>query len=239
MIEMIRCEWKKFRTSLLIYFVMMCGVFAPLTNIFFWTKEGVRYETWDAIHTTINFQIFTFAGVLIFSVIAASIYVKEYTDKTFNTLLTVPLSRTQVYMGKFMFLIFASASVYAQKTIVIFLFGFRLVDEAFSWSVLLEQVQVDIRSFAFQIVVLPMYTLLVLIFKNAVVPIIFSFVGAIGNIMVLNINFPIQYYPFFGPLLPLGLLPYEPLSAYGFAVLVFMVGIGSNILYFRRVDVTQ
>jgi ABC-type transport system involved in multi-copper enzyme maturation permease subunit len=239
MIEMIRCEWLKFRTSQLLYFVLFAGIAFPLVNIFFWSRDDVYHETWAEIHSTIDFQMFFFSGVLLFSVIAASVYVKEFTDRTLNTLMTYPLSRRQVYMGKFLFLILLTASVYVLKTVTTFIFGGRLVDEAFAWPYLLDQLQVDAISLVFQIVLLPLYTLLVSIFKNAIVPVVFGLFGAVGNILVFNLDFPLQFYPFFGPLLPLGLMPYDLLSSLAVACLYLAIGLSVNLLYYSRMDITQ
>ncbi|MBU5442030.1 ABC transporter permease [Paenibacillus sp. MSJ-34] len=239
MIELIRCEWLKFKRTPLLLYVFAGAVVFPLMNAWNWIRDGVRHDSWDALLKTIDFQMFTFSGVLIFSIIAASLYAKEFTDKTMNTLLTYPASRRQVYIGKFLFLCIVAALVYVFKTATTLAVGVWFVNEPLTMGRVLTQLKADGSSYLFQVAILPMYTFLISVFKNATVPIVFAVIGAFGNIFVLNAPFPMQYYPFFCPLLPLNMVPYDPFYAFMTAFLVLAAGLYANLLYYSRADFHQ
>lgn len=102
---MIYCEFLKLKRSKIAMIAFLGTVLTPILSIIFelrtyFTKPGYVFSFFGTMEGVFLFLMMIF-GPLVFTIMGAFLFSREYTEKTLKTLFVVPISKKKFIMSKF------------------------------------------------------------------------------------------------------------------------------------------
>jgi len=186
-----------------------------------------------------HLYVFLLIGVLLFSVVTAYLFNREYTEHTLKNILTIPVSRIQFILSKLILLCLWTMALTLFAWLITVLFALLGQFDGLSMQLFLDAFkQFMMSGFALFLLSTPMI-LVTLLFKNYVVTIVFAIA-----ITMLNL---LTYGSEYSALLPWTAVrviatgtffpEYPPIYSYISIIMTFCVGLIASILYFKNTDV--
>jgi bacitracin transport system permease protein len=108
LVSLLQCEFMKLRRSKMLFICILGAMVTPFMIFVEILKKrsdepGYVY-TYYAICSNSNFYMILLFGLLVYTVFAAYIFSREYTDQTLKNILTIPVSKDLLLISKFLVL---------------------------------------------------------------------------------------------------------------------------------------
>ena len=211
MLNIIYSEILKLKKSYILIIALISGVLIPSTrlisnimNDYSIVPLNDRWRFFQEDVFDIDRMSVLMVYIIIFCLIAAYIFSREYTDKTSNILYTYPISKKKIFLGKFITIYMLIVFVYLIQILTTYL-GLYI-----EWGVLppikfiIKDIKVNIYSMLLQFLLIPIPVLIANITKNIVFPIIYGLLGDVmmGLLLGSGANIYSQFFPLTLPTLP-------------------------------------
>lgn len=157
----------------------------------------------------VNIEVmsFQFVYVIIFSLIAAYVFSREFTDKTSNILYTYPISRIKIFIGKFITICMLILFVYLIQFLTAYL-GLYIIWGMFpDKEFIINDLKVNIYSIVLQFLLIPVPVFIANITKNIIFPIVYGALGTVSGMLLVGSAMSGSIYAQFSPLI-LPVLPF-------------------------------
>ncbi|BCZ49232.1 ABC transporter permease [Clostridium gelidum] len=239
MFNIIYSEFIKLRKSFIFIIALIGGVLMP--GVQFVGAIGTVAEHYNEIQQVsiepflksyignIEVMSFQFTYIIIFSLIAAYIFSREFTDKTSNILYTYPISKIKIFIGKFITIYILILFVYIIQFITTYLSLYIAWGELPSAEFISNDMKVNLYSVLLQFLLIPIPVLIANITKNIIFPIVYGVLGAVIEMLLMGITIKGSIYGQFCPLL----LPSLPFYHYHMGDPIdFVITSGSAVITF-------
>jgi len=211
MLNIIYSEFLKLKKSYILIIALISGILMPGMKVIENIKndssavplsDRERFFQYDVFDID-RMSILMIYGI-IFCLIAAYVFSREYTDKTSNILYTYPISKGKIFLGKFITIYIVIIFVYLIQMVATYL-GLYI-----QWGVLpsikfiSKDIKVNIYSVLLQFLLIPIPVLIANITKNVIFPIVYGLLGdvIVGLLLGSGANIYSQFCPLTLPALP-------------------------------------
>lgn len=201
--------------------------------------------TWEGFMRLAPQMMATWWGVLVFGLVAAYVFGREYFDGTAKNMLTLPVRRESFVVAKFVVVALWVAGLAALSVALQATFGAVLGIPHLTWAPVWSAARDSFEVAGLIYLTLPVVAALATLEKGYMPPMMFSAFMATAAFMVSAIGWG-RYFPWsmpfaaagsaFGPLVkPLTLVP----ASYAVDAAAFLVGVVAVLVYTDRADNTQ
>ncbi len=194
---------------------------------------------WDMLEQT-NLYVLLLFGIIVYGVIVAYLFSREYTENTLKSMLTVPVSKEAFLTAKFlMFFVWMMILTAVAWVSTLFL---SIVGNAaeFSATVIMQSLkEYFLGAFLLYLTMSP-FVFITLWFKNLASPIIVVATVVLGNVALANEDLGVLF-PWSSPYL----IASRDIAKYNYLietslviiVVVFFIGVFLSFVYFKKQDV--
>ena len=247
MINIIYSEFVKLKKSYILIVALFSGCFISgtifITNMLRQRNELVSLtERVEGSIVDIDRMSALFIYNIIFSLIAAYIFSREYTDKTANTLYAYPAGRMKIFFGKFITTCALIVFVYLIQVLTTYLSLYIEWGVLPSAKFISADIKVNICSILLQFLLMPIPILIANITRNIIVPIVYGLLGdvMVGLLLGAGANIYSQFCPLTLPILPFYHYhkgdPIDIVIVSGSAIITFSVFMLLCIYHYSKVD---
>lgn len=236
MFNIIYSEFIKLKKSYTLIIALIAAFLMPsiqfagaIGNQYTDVPQMARERFLEEYIANVEMMSFQFVYIIIFSLIAAYIFSREFTDKTSNILYTYPISKIKIYIGKFITIYILILFVYIIQFITTYLGLYIVWGELPSAEFISNDIKVNIYSALLQFLLIPIPVLIANITKNIIFPIVYGVLGAVIEMLLMGITIKGSIYGQFCPLL----LPSLPFYYYHMGDPIdFVITSGSAMITF-------
>ena len=185
MLNIIYSEFLKLKKSYIVSVSLVCGVIASILMVLGNLIAGISMS-FEKFACNIQQMNFTILNIILFSLIAAYVFSREFTDKTASILYAYPMSRIKIFISKLITIYILIFLVYFIQCISIYL-SYYIADVIVpSSTLIMNDVKANIVSMMFQFLLIPIPILIANITKNMMMPLVYGIlsfiaVGFIGS----------------------------------------------------------
>lgn len=211
MLNIIYSEFLKLKKSYILIIALISGILMPGMEIIKNIKNDCsavplsdrerffQYDVFDIDRMSI-LMIYS----IIFSLIAAYVFSREYTDKTSNILYTYPIRKGKIFLGKFITIYIVIIFVYLIQMVATYLGLYIQWGGLPSIKFISKDIKVNIYSVLLQFLLIPIPVLIANITKTVIFPIIYGLLGdvIVGLLLGSGANIYSQFCPLTLPALP-------------------------------------
>lgn len=195
--------------------------------------------TFDVSFYNTNLYVLLLIGPLLYGVITAYLFTREYTEGTLENLLTIPISRISLIISK-MILLFTWIAV-----LTLFAWGLTLTlgligqFEGLHAAIVVQSLKEYMIGASLLFLLSTPTILVTFLFKNYVPTIIFTAVITMGNIALASSEYRVLFpWSAVHTVANGGFVPeYPPEYSYLSIFATFLIGFMATILYFKKVDI--
>lgn len=198
MLNIIYSEFLKLKRSYIISISLICGVLVSILMIFgnLLAGIGMSFEKFACNIQQINFSIL---NIILFSLISAYVFSREFTDKTASILYTYPISRMKIFISKLIAIYMLIFLVYFIQCISVCL-SYYITDGIIPSSALITtHIKGNIVSMLFQFLLIPIPILIANITKNIMIPTVYGILGFITSCFIGSSSTYSSYIPLIAP----------------------------------------
>ncbi len=180
MLNIIYSEFLKLKRSYIISISLICGVIGSILMILgnLLAGIGMSFEKFACNIQQMNFSIL---NIILFSLISAYVFSREFTDKTASILYTYPISRMKIFISKLITIYMLIFSVYFIQCISVCL-SYYIADGIIPSSALItNHIKANIVSMLFQFLLIPIPILIANVTKNIMVPTVYGILSFITS----------------------------------------------------------
>lgn len=206
MLNVLYTELLKLKRSKMVLLITIAAIAEPVTLFFGWLFQQHEME-WEKYLSNVEIPTMLFLGVILFSVVSADIFSKEYSDKTISVLYTYPNNRIMYIFSKFIVIYILIAFAYILQFGLSIITGLGLtlfvkgtVHEVLTLEVVSTHFIYFVKSAVMQFMLVPFACFIGILGKNIVASTVYGVLVGCGNIMIIGM-FPkiAQYYPWSAP----------------------------------------
>lgn len=213
-------------------------VFAGLIKVKI-TEPDKIITYWDMLEQT-NLYVLLLFGVIVYGVIAAYLFSREYTENMLKSILTIPVSKGAFLTAKFLMLFvwMLILTVVAWGT-TLFL---SIVGNAaeFSTIIIKESLKEYFLGVFLLYFTMSPFVFITIWFKNLVTPIIAAATVVLGNVALANEDLAVLF-PWSSPYLiasgDIAKYSYSAEIALAIIFALFFIGVLTSFIYFRKQDI--
>lgn len=177
----------------------------------------------------VEIMSFHFMYIVIFSLIAAYIFTREFTDKTTNILYSYPIDRVQILIGKYIVVCILVLLVYVIQFITSYLGLYIVWRQLPSANFISNDIKVNMYSALLQFILIPIPIFIGNITKNIIFPIVYGVLGVAAGMVLLLFMSRGSIYAQMCPLI----LPALPMYHYHMNDIIdYVIAIGSGVITF-------
>ncbi len=240
MFDVILMEFKKLKRTTIVWLSVLGGVAAPLLNfmLYMYRKSNGYDAVFSDMVNQVNMFILLLLGLMLYSLVTAYTYSREYEEDTLKSVLTIPVGRTTLVISKLIVVIIwvflLTLLSYVTTTILAIIGGFSGIDSASLFAAF----KYFIKSFLYMLPLLTPVIFATLLFKKYIPAMVMSIVIATSNLMIMNSKYA-EIFPWTIPLILTNppdvreypvYLSYVSLTATGIIFLIL------SVIYFRKRD---
>lgn len=180
---------------------------------------------------------------IIFCLISAYVFSREYTDKTANILYIYPISKERIFVGKFITIYMIIIFVYLIQIITTYLGLYIVWGKLPQIQFIIRDIKVNIYSMLLQFLILPIPVLIANITKNIIFPIIYGLLATIivGLLLGSGAKIYSQFCPLTLPALPFYYYhkgdPIDFVITIGSTIITFVLFMFLCIYQYRKADI--
>lgn len=178
LVSIMQCEWLKLRNSKMLIVSILGAMVTPFMILVEILKERMtdpRYQvTYYNIFNQSNFYMILLFGLVVYTVFAAFLFSREYSENTLKMIVTIPVSRIGLLISKFVVLLIWC--ILLSLLSWLFCFGIAIITKAteFSTAILLQSIIENMLSTAILVSLLTPLIFLSIYTKGIVIPVIAS-----------------------------------------------------------------
>ncbi|CAB1239284.1 ABC transporter permease [Clostridium luticellarii] len=192
--NIIYCELLKLKRSYTSSLILIGGTAMTILMFLarFITESEMIYEKYAYNIDQINFLMIY---PILFTLAAAYVFSREFSDKTASTLYTYPVSRFKIFMGKLIsiyVLIFITYIVESLSIPVSYYFLHGAIPE---YSLMITTVKAQACSLLFQFLLIPIPVLIVNMSKNMTIPSLYGILSFVLNTLLMDKTEHLEYIP--------------------------------------------
>ncbi len=248
MVNLIYCELLKLKRSRMLLISFLGAVVTPLLMIVDAVK--IRYSAPDTTITLENFYssclLYTMVlvGPIVYTVIAAHLFSREYVERTLKNILTIPVSKFSFIMSKFcmlfIWIVALSFVSWASMFVLAALYHGVVGIAEFSMAVVVNYLGRMLLGSVLMFLTISLFVFLAIWTKGLVVPVIAATTIVMGNAALSNealgalYPWTASYLVVSGRMAETG-YPYS--LAVGLIALVSIVGFVASVVYFHQEDI--
>lgn len=198
MLNMIYSELLKLKKSYIISISLICGVIMSILMILGNLLGGIcmSFEKFACNIQQMNFSVL---NIILFALISAYVFSREFTDKTANILYAYPISRVKIFISKLITIYVLIFLVYFVQCISIYL-SYYITDGIIpSSTLLMVHIKANIISLLFQFLLIPIPILIANITKNIMIPIVYGILSFITVVFIGSSSPYASYIPLMAP----------------------------------------
>lgn len=244
MVSLLYCELLKLKRSKIFFISILGSMVAPIMVFVGLIKGKVENPgmiiTYADMLDQTNLYVLMLFGVIVYGVIAAYIFSREYTENTLKCILPIPISRTSFIIGKFLilFLWMILLTIIAWTCTLVLSFLGR--SSAFHIALIIESLKQYCIGASLLFLTLSPVVFITLWLKNLVTPIIMMATVALGNVALFNEDLAVLF-PWSSPYLIVSgrivRYKYSVDCALLSIAITFFIGFFLSILYFKKQDI--
>jgi len=248
LVNLLYCELLKLKRSKMLLISFLGALVTPSMMI----ADGIKIHyskpdtiiTFADLYDSCSLYTMMLFGLIVYSVIAAYLFSREYTEKTLKTILTVPVSKLTFIISKFIMLfiwIMALTLIsWASMFVLAALFGAAFEIAEFSTVVAVKYLGEMVLGGIFMFLTITPFAFLAIWTKGLVVPIITAAAIAMGNVALSNEALG-ALYPWTASLMlirgEITQTGYPYLLVITLIAVVSIFGFLASIIYFQREDI--
>ena len=240
MINILYSEILKLKKSYFLLIILAGGLAVPLLLFFGWLLQG-QTVAWDRYAANSEIMMFIMLCPILFSLVSAYVFSREFTDKTANILYSYPVHKIEIFLGKLLVIFMVITVIYIIHFAALFGGGLILNHEPLTRKILLAHGKIHLYSMIFQFALIPIGIFIASLCRNIMLPIICGTLVTLTNMFLLSGN-KFKYSPFMMPFMPLAnytdkLKYFVTTQTIFMAVVVFVVGFIACSIYYLKTDI--
>lgn len=187
MLNAIYCEFLKLKSSHFYLSILLIASIMPLGLFLGWSLQN-HYVDWNRYFFQMEQMSFMVVTIPISTLISAYIFGREFSSKTMTTLFCYSINKIKIFFSKLIIIMILTALAIIFQLLITILLGFFLNHAQLTNTILFIHLKITAINLLNLYAILPLAILITLIIKNIVVPLIYSFVISIGNVVILTIT---------------------------------------------------
>jgi bacitracin transport system permease protein len=200
MLDIIYSEFLKLKRTYIAIVIFIGGLFMSLIMALArsFSEQDMSFEKYAYNIEQVNFLMLY---VVLFPLIAAYVFSREYNDKTASTLHIYPVSRIKIFIAKYLTTNILIFLVYTIQTLSIVL-SYSLLHVSFpARQLIITDIKANLLSMLFQFFLIPLPILIANISKNTILPVVYGILSLIIAIFAggSDSSSYSQYYPLLSP----------------------------------------
>lgn len=211
--------------------------FLPMLMFFGYIVDQ-RDIKWSSYVQTTEMAMHLLLSIVLFSVITAYIFTREYSDKTAGILYAYPISRFSIFIGKLIVVYLIILFVYAVHFLLTIGGASIVRQELPSPDFFVAHLKVHVISALLQFMLIPLIIFIANLSKAVLIPIVYSSLGAVSNIIFMQSDY-YKYSPFMLPGMPVMQVMGETVDIQVMLIIgsiIFLLGISGNIYHYITAD---
>lgn len=203
------------------------------------SKKPDEIIRFDEYFSQTSMYIVLLIGVLLYGVITAYIFEREYIENTLKTILTIPVSRTNFILSKFIILFIWIMALTFIAFILTFIFGLIGQFEGLSSTVLVDALKQYFIGGSLLFLLTSPVVFVAVLFKNFVPTIVFTICITMVSILIANSEYRVLYpWSAVETIAKKMFLPeYPPEYSYISIFVTSIIGFVATMIYFKKVDI--
>ncbi|QXM06614.1 ABC transporter permease [Crassaminicella indica] len=200
MFNLLYTEVLKLKRAKVMWLLPIGGLLPTLLNIIIIINNLKNYNIhWESAFKN-NFVFMTLImGVALFSLISGYVFSREYTENTVNTLYTYPVDKYKFIFAKLIVIFIMIYITLVINYVSLLVGGMMLIKESITGSLLIDTMKSQLLIGMMFFALTPVSSLLGVIGKNVIPPIVLGISGVITNIVVVNSKY-IDVFPWSIPI---------------------------------------
>lgn len=187
----------------------------------------------------VNLYVLLLIGTLLYGVITAYLYHREYAEDTLKNLLTIPVSRVSLIVSKLILLFLWILTLTFVAWGLTLFFGLIGQFEGLSSTVLLESLKQFMLGGCLLFLLSTPTIFVTFLFKNYVPTIIFTSMITMANVALANREYKVLFpWSAAHTIVTNGFVPeFPPYYSYMAILITSIVGLAATIIYFKKADI--
>lgn len=240
MLTFIQMEFLKLKRSN-IFLLSLGGAILPPLLMFIAVTAFGEGSTFEVLFTNVNMYMSALFAVLLFAIIIAYLFGREYNEHTLKTMLTIPISRRKFLLAKYVMFLVWILIITVATTLSTVIFGFVAGLEGFTLKLFIESFAQLLFANVLLFLTFSPFVFLSLFITNMVPAMVGGASLTLVNMLVYGQNWA-PYVPWVCPyLIASGEIAEYSVSAtvsYGIILATFVIGLAISYIYFTKKDVS-
>lgn len=201
MFNAIYCEFLKLKKSYFYLVLAAITCFFPILLCLGWGAQGA-FVTWNKYIFQVEQMSFMFINIAMYTLISSYIYTREFSCNTANSMFSYPISRTKIFMSKFIVILLITLSITVLQILLTALGGLLLPHEELTKQILLSHLRINLYALLFQYVLLPIAIFISLLSRNVIMPMVYGGLVTVANMFAIGFknNSISEYIPIIYPI---------------------------------------
>lgn len=198
MMNIIYSEFLKLKKSNIMLIVLIGGISMSLLMFTarLVTETHMSFENYAYNIEQINYLLLY---VVLFSLIPAYVFSREFTEKTANVLYCYPVRRIKIFIAKIFIIYILISLVYVIEVASILLSYYFLNGNFPAGHLIIKDIKANLCSLIFQFLLVPIPILIANISKNIMIPTVFGILSFIISGVFSSYSGYIKYMPLLTP----------------------------------------
>ncbi|MBZ9625832.1 ABC transporter permease [Clostridium sp. FP2] len=254
MFNLIYCEFLKLKKS---YLFLALAIIILLPPILLYIKWHAEYKLiiWDMYLFQEEISTTALINLPMYAFISSYIYTREFSYNTAQTLFSYSISRTKIFISKFLAILIMTGCIIILQLLVSVLAGLLVPHEPLTRGIVLGHLKMNLYILLAQYAILPIAIFIAQVGRNIILPMVYGGIITAFNMYVSMLKVGIiEYIPFTYPIQILTnsfktniyrqdimiINNSVPLSnaCIVIVVLTFVIGIVMCITYYLKTDIT-
>lgn len=243
MVDLLYCEFLKLKRSK-IFFISIVAAFVPPLMVFVgWMKSNINgrnmFVTYEVLFSNTNLYTMLLFGIIVYCVITADLFSREYTENTLKNILTIPVSKTKFILGKFIMLYFWIIGLTLITWITTLILGIIGSAGGFSRVAITSSLIEFIVGASLLFLSLTPFVFVTLWFKNIVPTMIFAAAVTMINIALANDDLAALFPWSASQIIASGtnISQYSSTLSYISVLSTSIIGFMASMIYFKKQDI--
>ena len=240
MLTFIQMEFLKLKRSN-IFLLSLGGAILPPLLMFIAVTTFGEGNTFDMLFTNVNMYMSALFAVLLFAIIIAYLFGREYNEHTLKTMLTIPISREKFLLAKYLMFLVWILIITVATSLSTVIFGFIAGLEGFTLKLFVNSFAQLLYAKVLLFLTFSPFVFLSLFITNMVPAMVGGASLTLVNMLIYGQTWA-PYVPWVCPyLIASGEIAEYSASvtvSYGIILATFLIGLAISYIYFTRKDVS-
>lgn len=180
LLNLIYCELLKLKKSYIMLLITIGGVFSTiLMNLAVLVVSSEKQRSFESYASNVEQLNFVIFYTILFSLISAYVFSREFADKTSSIVYTYPMSKIKIFIGKLITICILISLVYLVEFVSIYLGYYILYHEHPEFTFVSNHIKFYLYSLFFQFLIIPIPILIGNLSRNIMLPVVYGAVGIV------------------------------------------------------------